>query len=74
MAFGISFGLGTRDVVRNMEAAFYARKVLEIGKNTEVAGQQGVLKAITATHAILEQEGRDISASNSTFLDQIAKQ
>lgn len=74
LAFGISFGLGTRDVVRNMVAGFYARKVLEIGKNTEVAGQQGVLKAITATHTILEHEGHDISVSNATFLDQIAKQ
>jgi hypothetical protein len=45
-----------------------------MGKNTEVAGQQGVLKAITATRTILEHEGRDISVSNVTFLHQIAKQ
>lgn len=74
IAFGISFGLGTRDVVRNMVAGFYARKVLEIGKRTEVAGERGVLKAITATHTILEDEGRDISVSNATFLDHVAKQ
>lgn len=74
LAFGVSFGLGTRDLVRNMVAGFYVRKVLEIGKPTEVAGQEGVLKAITATHAILEQQGRDISISNATFLDQVTKQ
>jgi small-conductance mechanosensitive channel len=74
VAFGLSFGLGTRDAVRNMVAGFYARKYLEMGKTLEVAGQQGVLKAITATHTILENEGREISLSNATFLDQVAKQ
>jgi len=73
-AFGISFGLGTRDIIRNMVAGFYARKFLEVGKNLEVAGQRGVLRAITATHAILENEGQGINVSNATFLDQVSKQ
>jgi hypothetical protein len=74
IAFGLSFGLGTRDVIRNMVAGFYARKFLEVGKTLEVAGQRGVLRAITATHTILESEGHDISVSNATFLDQVSKQ
>ena len=74
LAFGLSFGLGTRDVVRNMVAGFYARKFLEVGKGLEVAGQRGVLKAITATHTILAGESGDISVANGTFLDQPAKQ
>ena len=74
LAFGISFGLGTRDIVRNLAAGFYARKILVVGKQLEVAGQQGVLRAITATHVILESEGRDTTISNETFIDQIAKQ
>jgi len=74
VAFGLSFGMGTRDIIRNMVAGFYARKFLEVGKNLEIAGQRGVLRAITATHAILESEGQDISVSNSTFLDQVSKQ
>jgi Conserved TM helix/Mechanosensitive ion channel len=74
IAFGLSFGLGTRDIIRNMVAGFYARKFLEVGKNLEVAGQRGVLRAITATHAILESDGQDVSVSNATFLDQVSKQ
>jgi hypothetical protein len=74
IAFGLAFGLGTRDVVRNMVAGFYARKFLEVGKNLEVAGQSGVLRAITATHTIMESDGHDISVSNATFLDQVSKQ
>ena len=74
LAFGLSFGLGTRDIVRNVAAGFYARKILVIGKPLEVAGQQGVLRAITATHVILQSDGRDTTLSNATVLDQIAKQ
>lgn len=74
LAFGLAFGLGTRDVVRNIVTGFYTRKFLEIGKNLEIAGQSGLLTAITATHAILNSEGQDIIVANSTFLDQPSKQ
>jgi len=74
LAFGISFGFGTRDIVRNITAGFYARKVLTLGKPLEVSGQQGVLVAITATHAILRQEGVETAVSNATFLDQVTRQ
>jgi hypothetical protein len=74
LAFGLSFGLGSREVVRNLTAGFYLRKLLLIGKNVEIAGQQGVLKAVTATHVILESQGQETAISNETFLHQIAKQ
>ena len=74
LAFGISFGFGARDIVRNLLAGFYARKFLEVGKPVEIAGQQGTLRAITATHAILDRDERAITVANSTFLDQIGKQ
>ncbi|MGC2184048.1 MAG: hypothetical protein WA637_12260, partial [Terriglobales bacterium] len=35
LAFGMSFGLGTRDAVRNMVAGLYARKFLKMGKKLE---------------------------------------
>lgn len=74
LAFGVALGLGSRDIIRNFLAGFYARRFLQVGKNLEIAGQRGVLKAITATHTILENEHQDISVSNATFLDQVAKQ
>ena len=74
LAFGLAFGLGTRDVVRNITAGFYLRKLIHEGERVEVAGQAGVLKAITATHAVLEGDNAtEISVANATFLDQIAK-
>jgi small-conductance mechanosensitive channel len=74
LAFGLSFGLGTRDVVRNIVAGFYARKFLAVGRSLEIAGQSGVLTAIMATHTIIESDGKDVSIANATFLDQVCKQ
>jgi hypothetical protein len=74
LAFGLSFGLGTRDIVRNLAVGFYARKVLVVGKPLEVAGQQGVLRAVTATHFILESDGRETTIANQALLDQVVKQ
>jgi small-conductance mechanosensitive channel len=74
LAFGLSFGLGTRDVVRNITAGFYARKVLEVGKPIEIQGFAGTLQAVTATHLVLESEGREIVIANSAVLTDAAKQ
>lgn len=74
LAFGLAFGLGARDIVRNIVTGFYARKVLVIGKSLDVAGQSGMLTAITATHAVLNSDGRDILIANSNFLEQTSKQ
>jgi len=74
LAFGLSFGLGTRDIVRNIAAGFYARKVLAVGRTVTISGQTGVLSAITPTHMVLDFEGNESVIANSQILDQIAKQ
>jgi small-conductance mechanosensitive channel len=74
LAFGLSFGLGTRTIVRNVAAGFYARKLFAIGEPLEVAGHKGVLKSITATHVVLSSDGQETVVPNDTFLSQAAKQ
>jgi len=74
LAFGLSFGLGTRDVTRNIVAGYYARKVLDTGRHIEIAGEQGVWVAITPTQALIRQEQRLVSVSNQALLDGIVKQ
>ena len=74
LAFGISFGLGSRAITRNVLAGFYVRKILQVGERLEIGGQAGVLRSITATHAILEHEDQSISVANAAVLDQVAKQ
>lgn len=74
LAFGLSFGLGTRDIIRNIAAGFYVRKVLEVGRQVEVDGKRGTLVGITATHTILEADGQETLLPNGQFFDHAAKQ
>lgn len=45
-----------------------------IGHPLNFAGQPGLLKAITATHLVLESEGREAMVSNESILDSVARQ
>ena len=74
LAFGLSFGLGTRGITRNIVAGYYARKVLETGRAVEVSGEKGILVAITPTQAILKQNGQMVSIPNEALLAQTVKQ
>lgn len=74
LAFGLSIGMGSKDVTRHVLAGFYARKLFRPGDTLEVKGHRGTLKAITATQTLLEQDGRVVSVANSVFLDDVVRQ
>lgn len=74
LAFGLSVGLGTRDITRNVLAGFYARKLFSPGDALSVRGERGVLKTITATQTLIEQESGLVVVANSVFLDEVVKQ
>jgi hypothetical protein len=74
LGFGLAFGLGTLDIVRNIVTGFYARKFLVIGRTLTVAGHSGILTAITPTHTVLSGEGHEIHVTNATFLEQTSSQ
>jgi small-conductance mechanosensitive channel len=74
LAFGLAFGFGTREIVRNIVSGFYARKLLTVGRRCDIAGQSGVLNASTATHVVLEHEGQEIFVPNATFLEGVSRQ
>lgn len=73
LAFGLSVGLGTRDITRNILAGFYARKVFSPGDPLHVRGEHGVLRAITTTQTLIEQETGLVVVANSVFLDEVVK-
>jgi small-conductance mechanosensitive channel len=70
LAFGLSVGLGTRDVMRNLLAGFYARKIFRPGDPIEVRGHRGVLRAITPVQTLIDEETGLLSVANSVFLDE----
>jgi hypothetical protein len=74
LGFGLAFGLGTWEVVRNIATGFYTRKFLAIGKNLTIAGQSGILTAITPTHTVLNSQGYEILVANARFLEQTSTQ
>jgi len=74
LAFGLTFGLGSRDVTRNILAGFYARKTFDVGQEMEVRGERGELKSITPTQTLLQQGDRVVAVANSVFLEEVVKQ
>ena len=70
LAFGLSVGLGTREITRNILAGFYARKILAPGDPLEIRGERGTLKAITATQTLIEQEAGLVIVANTALLDE----
>jgi hypothetical protein len=74
LAFGLTFGLGSRDVTRNILAGFYARKTFELGREIEIRGEKGELQSITPTQTLLRQGDRIVAVTNSVFLEEVVKQ
>lgn len=74
LAFGLAFGLGSRDLTRNILAGYYARKTFDLGREMEVRGETGELKSITPTQTLLQQGDRVVAFANSVFLDDVVKQ
>jgi len=73
LAFGLTFGLGTRDTTRNLIAGFYARRLFGAGQRVEIAGQRGTLRAISAMQTLLDADGETIAVPNTTFLEQVVR-
>ncbi len=74
LGFGLSFGLGSKDITRNILAGFYARQVLRIGERVVIAGEEGVLKSITPTMTIMDKDGETVSLSNHKVFENVVKQ
>lgn len=74
LALGLSFGLGGRDIVHNILAGFYARRIFEIGQEVELQGQRGTLISITPTNAIIDQAEAVVSIANSRLIAEVVRQ
>ena len=75
LAFGLSFGLGTREITRNLIAGFYARKIFRTGEELEILWERGVLRSITPTQTLLvNADNKLVAVSNASFLEGVVKQ
>ncbi len=73
LALALSFGLGARDITRNLLAGFYARKLFRVGDEVEIRGERGVLTGVTAIQTLVEREGETLAFPNQLFLDEVVK-
>ena len=74
LGLGLAFGLGSREIVRNVLAGFYARQIFPLGKEVRFRDERGVLVSITPTKALLEQGDEIITVSNSSLLRDVVRQ
>jgi len=73
IAFGLSFGLGTRNITREIIAGFYVRKLLRPDDIVEVDGYRGRLRAITSTQALIDVDDRTVAIANSRLMRQVER-
>ncbi len=74
LGLALTFGIGTRDVTRNLMAGFYARRLFHVGDELEVDGVRGTLVSITPTQILLEVDGRTVSIPNRRVLEETVRQ
>jgi hypothetical protein len=53
LAFAISFGLGVRDIVGNLVAAYYVRQLIKVGDVLQVDGRHGKVEQLRQTSVVL---------------------
>lgn len=73
LAFGLSFGLGTRSLTRDVVAGFYARKLFQPGDALEVGDVRGTLRVIAATQTVLDADNQMITVANTTLLRSVVR-
>ncbi len=73
LAFGLSFGLGTRELTRNIIAGFYARKLFQVGDEVEVRGHRGVVQAITPAQTLLADGDTMVAVANVALVEDVVR-
>ncbi|MCA9753783.1 MAG: mechanosensitive ion channel [Gemmatimonadetes bacterium] len=70
LGLSLTFGLGTREITRNLFAGFYVRKLFRVGEPIELGDISGQLAGVTATKTLIEQaDGKTVALPNREVLD-----
>ncbi len=70
LTLALAFGLGNRELARNVMAGFHARDVFTPGQTLTVRNHTGRLVNIGAATSILETEGGQVSIPNDTLINE----
>lgn len=70
LAMGLAFGLGSRELARNIMAGFHAREAFAAGQRLRVRGHTGRLVSIDTAQAILETDTARVSVPNTALVEE----
>ncbi len=56
LAFAVSFGIGSRDILSNILSSFYSRKNFESGQEIKLADVSGVIDRIDSTSCVIKTD------------------
>ena len=59
-AFTISFGLGSRDIIKRLLFGYYSRKNLQVGNKIKTDSFEGVIKSIDNISVVVSSDNRTI--------------
>ena len=69
----LAFGLGGRDVVRNILAGYYAREQFSLGDTVVLDEYEGTLEAISTLNAEINAAGEQVIVPNTRLTDSSVK-
>ena len=70
LTLALSFGLGNRDLARNIMAGFHARELFAAGQELKIGEHTGRLLSIETVKAVIETEAGLLSLPNTALLDE----
>jgi small-conductance mechanosensitive channel len=70
LSFALAFGLGARDILRNMVAGLYTRKSFVVGQRILFADVEGTIESMESVNFILRVQGQKVSLPISRLLDE----
>lgn len=72
LTFALAFGIGTREVAREVSIGRYVASSYPVGQEVSLSGVEGRIVAVEATSTVLESsDGRTLRVPNHLFLDSI---
>ena len=71
LAFGLSFGLGSREITRDVLAGFYARQQLVPGDTVQVDDIRGKLQSVGPTQTLIDVDGDTVAVANRHVQERV---
>lgn len=70
LALALAFGIGSRDLARNIMAGFHAKESFQAGQRLGVRGHSGELLSIGAVKSLIRTSNGTVSLPNSVLMEE----